>query len=99
MAPVLRRTAFTLIELLVVIAVIVILIGLTIPAVQKVRDTAQRTECQNNLKQMGLAAQNYETANGTLPPGCSTIVHTNGSIAAASLQVLMLPYLENANLY
>src|SRR5947207_999314 len=95
-----KRSAFTLIELLVVIAIIAILIALLVPAVQKVREAASRTQCVNNLKQWGLATQNYHDSMKSLPPALGF----NGNAAVpnsgfGNAIFHLMAYIEQGNLY
>ena len=105
-----RRSGFTLIELLVVIAIIAVLVALLLPAVQQAREAARRTQCKNNLKQLGLAIHNYESSSNVFPPS-STSAFTRGvwnwpgagpndrTIHLHSFASLVLPHLEGSNIY
>lgn len=98
------RTAFTLVELLVVIAIIGILVGLLLPAVQAAREAARRSSCQNNIKQWGLAALNYEQSHGHFPPGASNLLKTTGPYVILGTPDrlgwfhYLLPYVEQSNI-
>jgi prepilin-type N-terminal cleavage/methylation domain-containing protein len=101
-----NRRGFTLIELLVVIAIIAILIALLLPAVQQAREAARRTECKNNLKQMGLALHNYHDTFSGFPYGqmngsgqMAPLGLTGASVKNQNGLVMLLPYIEQANLY
>ena len=100
-AVVSRRQGFTLIELLVVIAIIAILIALLLPAVQQAREAARRTQCKNNLKQLGLAVHNFESTYSKLPhPGqCDSTGGAATVYMTQSTPTLLLPYVEQANAY
>ncbi len=93
-----RQRGFTLIELLVVIAIIAVLIALLLPAVQAAREAARRSQCVNNLKQLGLAVMNYESSNGALPPTGDTY-NTALLQGAFGMKARVLPFLEQQALY
>lgn len=100
-----KRRGFTLIELLVVIAIIAILIALLLPAVQQAREAARRTQCKNNLKQLGLALHNYHDVHDTFPQAARGALHPNhadwgyGEWTGFSAQTMLLPMIDQAPLY
>jgi len=100
-SPLSPRRGFTLVELLVVIAIIGTLVGLLLPAVQAAREAARRSQCQNNMKQLGLGAINFESATRKLPaPGqCDSTGSSTTTYMIHSIATVILPYIEQANVY
>ncbi len=100
-----RSRGFTLIELLVVIAIIAVIVALLLPAVQQARESARRTQCRSNLKQIGLALHNYAETYGALPPACvfsgrdTAPIHSAADQAAYGWAAFLLPYVDQAPLY
>lgn len=97
-----RKRGFTLIELLVVIAIIAILISLLLPAVQQAREAARRTQCKNNLKQIGLALHNYHDTSNSLPSGSIVLLNAAGTTYYGhgwTWHASILPYMDQANMY
>src|SRR3954464_4480096 len=98
---VLRRQAFTLVELLVVIAIIGVLVALLLPAIQAAREAARRSQCRNNLKQIGLALHNYESTRRTFPAGytsAATVINGPGTGPGWSWGSSILPHLEESSI-